>query len=567
MASLLIGREMHQPDLDAPEAFTLHPIPHHQSHRWQVDAALTGILGRDTEMGEIERSLDRGDLRLLTLTGAGGIGKTRLAREVARRMQGEFAHGACFVSFAALRDPELVASAAVKALGLPLMTDRPAQDLVIDALHDRHVLLVLDNLEHLVDAAAPWLSHLLQRCPRVSALVNSRVPLRIAGEHRFAVEPLPVPELSCDRVEELAAVELFVQRASAIVPGFKLTRGNAGIVAGICRAVDGLPLAIELAAGQIRLISPGQLLQRLSNRLTELHSDRRDAPPRHQTMHDAIAWSYDLLDAKGKRLFRRLAVFVGGFSLDGALATGGLEGDNIDAHLLELVEHSLVNRRDGGPDGYRFDMLEVVREFGLSQLEVSEESDGARDEHAAWNLRLARDAEPRMSRPEQVEWLDRLELEHDNIRQAVAWLTHRERIDEAMDLTGSLWFFRWIRGYYRESREQFEQLLALPQGRNRTLARAKALAGLGIVATHQGDFDRSREALAEAVGISTEQGDQRWGCGSDTGILVRRRILVPGSHVIVLDRGKDPLHGRPILRPRSPGRSCRPPGPDDRLAA
>jgi predicted ATPase/DNA-binding NarL/FixJ family response regulator len=470
-----------------------------------VPVPLTRIVGRDAEVERAIGMLDADDTRLVTLLGPGGVGKTRLAIEVTGRMAGDFAHGAVFVALAPVRDPALVPAEVARTLGIQEAGDRPAAELVLSALRERHLLLVLDNVEHVAEVAAPWLGELLGACPRVTALVTSRVALQIDGERRLEVEPLELPDEvavgNLASISRTAAVELFVQRASAARPGFALTERNVEVVAATCRALDGLPLAIELAAARIRVLSPADLLSRLSDRLAVLRSDRRDAPPRHRTMREALAWSHGLLDADQRRLFRRLTVFTGGFSLAAAEAVGG-DGDGsrpvLDL-LGDLVDHSLIRQAPDDVDGSRFVMLEVVREYGLDQLERVGETAVARDAHARWCIELASTAAEGIQGSEQLNWLGRLDIELDNIRGALAWLQERERIAEAQDLAGAVSIYLLIRAYYTEGRALYESLVTHPLGAAPTLGRAWSLCGLATFAFRQGDVPRAMEAFDESV--------------------------------------------------------------------
>jgi predicted ATPase len=383
------------------------------------------------------------------------------------------------------------------------------------ALAERHLLLVLDNCEHLLPAM-PLVAELLATCPNLLVLATSRVRLRLRGERELPIPPLAVPAATAGALSPLAglagvaAVRLFVERAQAVQPDFALNAENAAAVAAICRRLDGLPLALELAAAWTKLLPPAALLIRLEQRLPLLSGGARDLPLRQQTMRDAIAWSHDLLSPEEQILFRRLAIFNGGFTLEAAEAVcqTGLAFP-VFAGIAALLDHSVLHRMES-PDGEpRLGMLETIREYGLERLEASDESDAIRDAHAAYFLDLAEAAEVALQGAEQVRWLSRLEAEHDNLRAALRWLPARERVDDALGLAGAIWFFRWVRGYYAESREQYETLLALPGAARRTTARARALNGLGITALSQGETERAIAAHEEALAISREVGDAR----------------------------------------------------------
>jgi predicted ATPase/DNA-binding CsgD family transcriptional regulator len=469
---------------------------------------LTSFVGRRHEVAAVSALLRRAGVRLVTLTGPGGAGKTRLALRVTEEVEAWFADGAAFVDLASVRDPELVVSTIAQALGVREMGDRPPAERLVDALRDRHLLLVLDNFEHVAEAGplVPWL---LAGCPTVKALITSRAALRLSGERVVPVEPLGLPDPSSPLpLSELAVIEavaLFVDRAQAARPDFALSEANAPSVAEAVRRLDGLPLAVELAAAKARLLPPEALLSRLAQRLPLLAGGPRDAPARLRTMHSAIAWSHDLLSREEQTLFRRFAVFVGGFTLEAAEAVAGDFSIEVFAGVEALADQSLL-RSLGGDAEPRFAMLETVREFGLAQLEASGEAAETRRRHAEHFLELTETVEPRLRRAEQGGWLARLEAEHDNLRAALSWGLAVDTAT-ALRLAGNLHWFWYLRGHWSEGRRWLEDALVRGDAPTRTAARMKALAGAGILAFALGDHTGARDRLEESAAIGRSLGD------------------------------------------------------------
>jgi predicted ATPase/DNA-binding CsgD family transcriptional regulator/Tfp pilus assembly protein PilF len=483
---------------------------------------------------------------------------------VAANLHSSFSSGAYFVALAPINDPDLVLPTIAQTLGVRGDAGEPIMKALCAALAQKHLLLVLDNFEQVI-SAGPWVLELLQCAPRLHMVVTSRTVLRVYGEQEYQVLPLGLPDAAKkESPEELAryeAVRLFIERARAVKPGFTPTNGTATAIAEICRRLDGLPLAIELAAARIKLLSPKALLRRLDQRLPFLTRGATTLPYRHQTLRDAIAWSYDLLDEDEKNLFRRLAVFVGGCTLEAAEAvgvpaandrretTGGrIENSKVaQSSLLDavaaLVDKSLLRHVERGEEEEpRLTMLETVREYALEKLQEGEGSvgDGELDmmqkEHALYFMRLAEEAEPQLTGPRQQEWLEKLEGEHDNIRAALKWasstinpglhqpadglgsasssIVHRpssimsDRVEIGLRIGGAIWRFWDFSGRWSEGKEQIQKLSSLAASLSCCgAARAKALNGAGALAFRQADTATARSLLEDALALGKEMSD------------------------------------------------------------
>jgi predicted ATPase/DNA-binding CsgD family transcriptional regulator/DNA-binding XRE family transcriptional regulator len=492
---------------------------------------LTRFVGRERELAEVRRLL--ADARLITLTGTGGVGKTRLAVEVAGAVAGAHPDGVWLVELAALADANLVPKAVADALGVP--EGRALPDLLAEALRHRRLLLVLDNCEHLVDACAGLAELLLRTCPGLVILATSREPLGVAGEITWRVPalrlPAPAASASGEQVAACDAVRLFLERARAVVPGFALTAENVAAVAEICRRLDGVPLAIELAAARIRVLTPEQIAARLEDHLRLLTDGTRTAPPRQQTMRATLEWSYALLTEPEQRLFERLAAFVGGWTLDAAEAVvgvgcrvssfGGLDARTLVAKaqdpepetlqlLGRLVDKSLVIAEpvDGGSVRYR--LMETVRQYGAERLAAQSDAEAVRVRHAAFFTELAEQLEPRAVTSDRAAQLNRLELEHDNLRVALRWLVDRGDVAGAHRLGAALVLFWFIRGHRSEGRAWLTELLALPAYPARSATGAKLLFGTSLLALHQGDYAAVQAPAEAALSVWRELGDRVW---------------------------------------------------------
>ncbi len=494
----------------------------------------TGFVGREKEVAAAKELLLRQDVRLVTVTGPGGIGKTRLAVQVASGVVEHFPGGTHFVPLSSLSDPGLIASAIVQTLGIREAGGRSPLEMLKENLHSLSapMLLLLDNFEHLAQAA-PTVAELLAMGPNLKIMVTSRAALHVYGEHEFPVPPLAMPDSrSMPSVEVLAqcpAVALFVQRAVAAKPDFELNRENAPSVAEICARLDGLPLAIELAAARVKVLSPSSMLTRLSSRLQLLTGGARDLPQRQQTLRAAMDWSYDLLNAAEQKLFRRLSAFVGGCNLEGVEAVCDTNGD-LDLDLLDgmasMVDKSLVQQVEQAQGESRFVMLETIREYALEKLEASGEEALAKRAHAAYCLVLAEEEASEQSGAERAEWLERFAFEHDNFRAGLEWLTETGDAEWGLRLGTALFRFWEIREYLAEGRDRLGRLLKLAGAAALTKARTRALFAAGVLAGEQGDYASADALISESQNIARQLGDK-------TGVAVSLNALA----VFARDRG------------------------------
>jgi predicted ATPase len=508
---------------DFPPLASLDARPHN------LPAHLTALLGREREVQAVRGLLLRDDVRLVTLTGPGGTGKTRLGLEVAAQLLEHVPDGVFFVPLAPISDPDLVLSTLTQVLGLRETPGRSLRETLTEFLKAKHLLLLLDNFEQIL-LAAPAIADLLAACPRLNVLATSREALHLRGEREYAVPPLACPDpkhsLPVETLAEYAAVSLFMQRASAVRAEFAITEENAPIVAEACRRLDGLPLAIELAAARIKVLPPEALLRRLERRLPLLAGGGRDLPARQQTLRDAIAWSYDLLSPEEQTLFRRLAVFVGGFTLEAAECNcdeatsdqrpGACEAASAAPHLSifdgvdSLVDKSLLRQEDSSAGEPRFAMLETIREYATERLEACGEAPVLRRRHAEYFLGLAERAEPHFLLANAGGWLNRVQAEYDNLRAALRWcLADDGDTETGVQIAAALSRFWQVRSYLSEGQRWLDLALASSDAAP-VSSRPKALIGAGWLAHNQGDPTRAALLFEEATSLSRRLGD--WQC-------------------------------------------------------
>ncbi|MDQ4099248.1 MAG: tetratricopeptide repeat protein, partial [Chloroflexota bacterium] len=498
------------PDLpsDFPPLVTLDHRPNN------LPVQPTPLVGRDAILAELEALLTRDDVRLITLTGMGGTGKTRLGLQVAAEVLEAFADGVFFVDLAPIRDPRLVLPTIAAALGVRETGAQSLRDTLVTFLAEKRLLLLLDNFEQVLDAAST-VADLLAACAAVKILLTSRAPLGLRAEHEFQVPPLATPEPKplppLAELAEIESVALFVQRATAARHDFALTATNAASVAEICARLEGLPLAIELAAARVKTLPPRVILERLGSGLTLLTGGARDLPARQRTLRATIEWSYGLLTADEQTLFRRLAVFAGGVNLSAAEAVvasdGALNIDVLDG-IRSLVDQSLLRAVNGLDDEARFTMQELLRAFGIERLAEVGETETMQRAHAAWCLALAEEAASHLMGPEQGAWLARLEMEHDNLRAALAWCLGGTDPVGGARLAGALGWFWYSHGYLSEGRRWLERALELPIELPPEV-RAGAFNWAAMIATDQADREQALALRETALALYRQLGDSR----------------------------------------------------------
>ncbi len=511
----------------------------------------TSLVGREQEIKAALALLRSSHVRILTLTGPGGVGKTRLGLRIATDMKDNFRDGICFIPLASICDADLVIPTIAQMFGLTDSGDEPLFERLKVFLHDKYLLLLLDNFEQVV-TAAPRLSELVASCPCLKILVMSRAVLRIRGEHEFPVPPLALPNPGhlpqSETLARYAAVALFIQRAQSVKPDFQLTNANAPMIAEICVRLEGLPLAIELAAARIKLLPLQALLTRLESRLEVLTAGVRDVPVRQQTLRNTIAWSYDLLNAQEQRLFRRLSVFMGSYRLEAVEALcsafGDMELPLLDA-VASLLDKSLLIQVEQEGDEPLLLQLDTIREFGLECLATSGELATARQAHAQYYLALAEEAKRELLGARQGMWLKRLEQKHDNFRAALLWLLEQKEMEAALRLGSALRRFWFIRGHLREGRQWLEWALKESEGVGASV-RAKALTAAGLLSGLQGDFERAETLCRESLALLRGSGNTRlivhtlWMLGrlaTERGDLAAARML--GKEALALSRQRN----------------------------
>jgi predicted ATPase/DNA-binding CsgD family transcriptional regulator len=477
-----------------------------------LPSELSSFIGREKELAEVRQLLE--DTRLLTLTGSGGCGKTRLALVAASEVVGKFEDGVWLVELAPLADPSLVPQAVASTLGVREQTGRSTTGTLSSYLGSKNMLLVLDNCEHLIEACAEIVEALLRSCSELSILVTSRESLGITGEVAWPVPPLSLPDIrrlpDVESPLRYESARLFVERTVAVKPTFELTEQNALSVVQICYRLDGIPLALELAAARTRVLSVEEISERLENAFRLLAAGGRTVTSRHKTLRATMDWSHELLPEQERILFRRLSVFAGGFTLAAAesvCAREGLEWDEVLGLLSRLVEKSLVTVRENGGQT-RYHLLETVRQYGQEKLAASENEPEVGLRHAAFFVGLAEEAERELDGPDQTRWLAFLEADHDNFRAALSWsLGEGGDVGLGVRLAAALWPFWFSRGYLSEGRRWLERAITRSAPTS-TLARARALNGAGSIATFQDEYEAAKALIEEGLALNRELGDK-----------------------------------------------------------
>jgi predicted ATPase/DNA-binding CsgD family transcriptional regulator len=504
-----LGTPYQEPDGGAPPQATQQS---QSSWRANLPLQLTTFIGRDLDVSELQDLLLTN--RLVTLTGAGGVGKTRLAIRVAADLRERYSHGVCLVEFASLADAALVGETVASAIGLAETPTRPVVETLLDQLSEKNALLIFDNCEHIVQECAQLAETLLRGCPHLTLIATSREPLGIGGEVVWHVAPLSYPPSQSGVVGELLAydaVQLFVERAAVVHRAFSLTSANSAAVCEICAHLDGIPLAIELAAARVNVLTPDQIAARVGDRFQLLTSGSRTSLPQHRTLRAAVDWSYDLLTEREKRLFTRLSVFAGSFTLEAAEAV--CAGKDLAPELLVnllagLISKSLVTAFEHAGQ-MRYQLLETLRQYGAEKSVHDVGALQVQEQHCLWYLDLAERADRELAGPNQTRWLEQLEMEHPNLRTALGWCAADGKADLGLRLAGALGWFWDVRTHWREGRSLLGELLALPGAAELTAARAKALSALGRLAYRLVDLEAARAAYEASLGFYRQLDDLR----------------------------------------------------------
>ena len=493
---------------DPPHAEPLHPAGPPQNDRGNLPYLLTSFVGRGKELADVTQAVEHG--RLVTLTGSGGSGKTRLAIEAGRRMAPQWPHGVWLIELSAVSEDPAVARTIAATLGILEQPQRPLADSIATTLRDKQLLLILDNCEHLLGAVATLVTQLLHTCRDVRVIATSRQPLGVDGETNYRVPSLVVPpkEAQVSEIAESEGVQLLVERARAATPAFTLTAANASAAAKLCRGLDGIPLAIELAAAQLRSMTLEELLNRLKDRFSVLTAGSRTGLPRHQTLRATVDWSYDLLEDSERSVFEELSVFAGGFTLDAAEAVcaSRVRPDEVLPALCALVDKSLVTF--AGQDTGRYHLLETLRQYGDERLGAAGREAEVRQRHAHYFRSLAERAGPQLIGPDQLRWIERVEDDHENLRRALTWALEEGNADVGLKMVASLWAHWWRHGHIPEGDRWTTRVLNAFGDSSTPELLAAVMIGGGHLTWKLGDFDRAEALCTDSLAVCRELSDE-----------------------------------------------------------